>query len=67
MTNLLNYIRTVDGFPKEGISFKDITTLAKEHAPFKESCDKIIQYFKEVTSEAVDELNVVQHNIEHYF
>ncbi|MBN1213985.1 MAG: adenine phosphoribosyltransferase [Candidatus Lokiarchaeota archaeon] len=47
MTNLLNYIRTIDGFPKEGISFKDITTLAKEHAPFKESCDKIIQYFKD--------------------
>ncbi|MBY9006335.1 MAG: adenine phosphoribosyltransferase [Candidatus Lokiarchaeota archaeon] len=47
MVNLLDYIRTVEGFPKEGISFKDITTLAKKHTPFKESCDRIIQNYKD--------------------
>ncbi|MFX1278650.1 MAG: adenine phosphoribosyltransferase [Promethearchaeota archaeon] len=44
--DLLKYIRNVPDFPIEGIQFKDITTLAKMHEPFKESCDKIINYFK---------------------
>ncbi len=44
--NLEEYIRTVDGFPKPGISFKDITTLCKIHAPFKESCDILVNHFK---------------------
>ena len=46
--NLQEYIRNVPDWPKPGIQFKDITTLAKEYAPFKESCDRIINYFKEV-------------------
>ncbi len=45
--DLIKYIRNVPNFPKEGIQFKDITTLAKLHAPFKESCDKIINHYKE--------------------
>ena len=44
--NLEEYIRTVEGFPKPGISFKDITTLCKIHAPFKESCDILVNHFK---------------------
>jgi adenine phosphoribosyltransferase len=43
--DLLKYIRNVPNFPIEGIQFKDITTLAKIHAPFKESCDRIIHHF----------------------
>ena len=45
--DLLKYIRNVPNFPIKGIQFKDITTLAKIHAPFKESCDRIINRFKE--------------------
>jgi len=45
--DLLQYIRNVPNFPIDGIQFKDITTLAKVHAPFKESCDRIINHFKE--------------------
>ncbi len=45
--DLLKYIRNVPDFPLKGIQFKDITTLAKIHAPFKESCDKIIDQFKD--------------------
>jgi adenine phosphoribosyltransferase len=45
--DLLKYIRNVPDFPIEGIQFKDITTLAKNHAPFKESCDQIINNFKD--------------------
>jgi len=45
--DLLNYIRNVPDWPKEGIQFKDITTLCKIYAPFKESCDRIVDYFKD--------------------
>ena len=45
--DLLKYVRNVPDFPIKGIQFKDITTLAKIHAPFKESCDKIIDQFKD--------------------
>ena len=44
--NLEEYIRNVPNFPIEGIQFKDITTLAKDPLAFKESCDRIIDYFK---------------------
>lgn len=44
--DLLKYIRNVPNFPIEGIQFKDITTLAKNHASFKESCDRIINHFR---------------------
>jgi adenine phosphoribosyltransferase len=44
--DLLKYIRTVEGWPKEGISFKDITTLCQEAAPFKESINRIVDHYK---------------------
>ncbi|MFW9941735.1 MAG: adenine phosphoribosyltransferase [Candidatus Thorarchaeota archaeon] len=45
--DLLKYIRNVPDFPIKGIQFKDITTLAKLHAPFKDSCDQIIEHFND--------------------
>ncbi len=45
--NLEDYIRNVPDFPVEGIQFKDITTLAKAHSAFKESCDALINYYKD--------------------
>ncbi|MFX1364260.1 MAG: adenine phosphoribosyltransferase [Promethearchaeota archaeon] len=44
--NLEDYIRNVPDFPVKGIQFKDITTLAKVHKAFKDSCDKIIDQYK---------------------
>ncbi|MHA1724914.1 MAG: adenine phosphoribosyltransferase [Promethearchaeota archaeon] len=44
--DLEKYIRNVPDFPKAGIQFKDITTLCKVHAPFKEACDKIVEYYQ---------------------
>ncbi len=44
---LLKYIRNVPDWPKPGIQFKDITTLCKTHTPFKESCDRIINNYKD--------------------
>ena len=40
-------IRVIDGFPKEGISFKDITSLVADGEAFKESIDKMAQYLKD--------------------
>jgi adenine phosphoribosyltransferase len=44
--DLLKYIRNVPNFPIDGIQFKDITTLAKLAEPFKESCDQLVNIFK---------------------
>jgi adenine phosphoribosyltransferase len=43
--DLESYIRNVPNFPIDGIQFKDITTLSKNHDAFKESCDRIIHHF----------------------
>lgn len=45
--NLEDYIRNVPDFPIKGIQFKDVTTLCKVHASFKESCDRLINHFKD--------------------
>ena len=45
--DLLKYVRNVPNFPIKGIQFKDITTLAKHPAAFKESNDIIINHYKD--------------------
>ena len=45
--NLKDKIRIVEGFPKEGISFKDITTLIGDGEAFKESIDLIVEHLKD--------------------
>ncbi len=44
---LLKHIRNVPDWPKPGIQFKDVTTLCKAYTPFKESCDRIIERYKD--------------------
>ena len=39
-------IRVIENFPKEGISFKDITTLISDREGLKESIDRIADYLK---------------------
>ena len=46
--DLEKHIRNVPDWPKPGIQFKDVTTLCKDYAPFKESCDKIIKHYKKM-------------------
>ena len=46
--NLKDYIATVEGFPKEGISFKDITPLMQNGEAFKCACKEITEFAKEV-------------------
>ena len=45
--SLLKHIRNVPDWPKPGIQFKDVTTLCKVHTPFKESCDRIINHYRD--------------------
>ena len=46
MTNLKEYIRDIPDFPKEGIIFKDITTLLKDGKAFAEAVNKIADEYK---------------------
>lgn len=45
--DLKEKIRIIEGFPKEGISFKDITTLIADGKGLKESVDKIVKHLKD--------------------
>ena len=44
--NLKEKIRVIENFPKEGISFKDITTLIGDPEGLKESIDAVANYLK---------------------
>ena len=45
--DLKEKVRVIEGFPKEGISFKDITTLVADGEAFKESIDRIVEHLKD--------------------
>ncbi len=51
--NLKDYIAAVENFPKEGILFRDITPLMADGAAYKESCDKMVEFAKEVGAEVI--------------
>jgi len=50
---LKKFIRDIPGYPKEGIIFKDITTLLKDGARFREAVDKMAEEFKNDKIDAV--------------
>ncbi|WMJ81271.1 adenine phosphoribosyltransferase [Clostridium sp. MB40-C1] len=45
--DLKESIRIIDGFPKDGISFKDVTTLLQNSKAFKYSVDKVAEHLKD--------------------
>lgn len=45
--DLKEKIRVIENFPKEGISFKDITTLIGDSEGLKASIDSIVDYLKD--------------------
>jgi adenine phosphoribosyltransferase len=45
--DLKNKIRVIEDFPKEGISFKDITSLIGDGEGLKFSIDKIVEHLKD--------------------
>lgn len=51
--DLTKYVTTVENWPKEGISFKDITTLMDNGPAFKYATDQIVEFAKEVGAEII--------------
>ena len=51
--DLKNYIRTIPDFPKEGIMFRDITTLIGNAEGFKLALDQLIDIAKNTDFDAV--------------
>lgn len=45
--DLRQKVRVIEDFPKEGISFKDITTLISDGDALRESVDKMAEFFKD--------------------
>lgn len=48
-----NYIATVEGFPKEGISFKDITPLMQNGEVFHLACQDMAQIVKKLGANVI--------------
>lgn len=46
MSDLKKYIRSIPDFPKQGILFRDITTLLKDKAAFKKAINALAQAVK---------------------
>ena len=45
--DLREKVRVIEDFPREGISFKDITTLISDGEALKEAVDKMAEFFKD--------------------
>lgn len=51
--NLKEFVTTVPDYPKEGISFKDITTIMDNGKAYKYATDEIVKFSKEVGTEII--------------
>ena len=51
--DLKQYVTTVENWPKEGISFKDITTIMDNGTAYKYAVDQIVEFAKEVGAEII--------------
>lgn len=51
--DLKEKIRIVENFPKEGISFKDVTTLISDGEGLRESVNKIVEHLKDKNIDVV--------------
>ena len=51
--DLNKYIATIEGFPKEGISFKDITPILKNGEVFKSVTNEIVEFAKKVGANVI--------------
>ncbi len=47
MSDIAKYIRTIPHYPKEGIMFRDITTLLKDPVGFKLAIDLLVAKYKD--------------------
>lgn len=53
MMDLKQYVADIPDFPKDGILFRDITPLMAEGKAFREACDKLLAFAREVGAEVI--------------
>lgn len=46
--SLASYIRTIPHYPRQGIQFRDITTLLKDADAFRRAIDELVQRYENV-------------------
>lgn len=51
--NLYDYVASIPDFPQKGILFRDITPLMQDGPAFKQACDHLIDFAKEIGAEVV--------------
>lgn len=51
--NLKEYIADIHDYPQEGILFRDVTPLMANGTAFKEACDRMITFAKEVGADVI--------------
>lgn len=51
--NLEDYVSSIPDFPKEGILFRDVTSIIQDPAAFRESIDRIVEFGKSVNADFV--------------
>lgn len=51
--NLKDYIATIEDYPKEGVTFRDITPLMAHGPAFAEATQQIVDYAREIDAEVV--------------
>ncbi len=51
--NLKNYISEIENYPKEGINFKDITSLMLNGEAYKYSVDEMVKFAKDLNANLV--------------
>jgi adenine phosphoribosyltransferase len=51
--NLKEKIRTIEDFPKEGIKFKDITTLLKDPEAFNYAIQQFVEHYQDVEVDVI--------------
>lgn len=51
--DLREYIASIEGFPKEGIIFRDVTPLLADGDAFHDTCDRMIEFARRLEADVI--------------
>ena len=51
--DLREYIASIEGFPKEGIIFRDVTPLLADGDAFHDACDRLIEFARRLEADVI--------------
>ncbi len=51
--DLREYIASIEGFPKEGIIFRDVTPLLADGDVFHDACDRLIEFARRLEADVI--------------